>query len=59
MKRTGFTGYIYDFNVDYDVTDIDKKSTGVTKSASWNDKLDQDVLWYLYNRADTLKSDSN
>ena len=23
MKRTGFTGYVYDFSVDYDVTDID------------------------------------
>ena len=29
------------------------------KSASWNDKLDLEVLWYLYNWADTLKSDSN
>ena len=23
MKRTGFTGYIYDFGVDYDVIDVD------------------------------------
>ena len=23
MKRTGFTGYVYDFSVDYDATDID------------------------------------
>ena len=23
MKRTGFTGYVYDFSVDYDVTDVD------------------------------------
>ena len=23
MKRTGFNGYIYDFSVDYDATDID------------------------------------
>ena len=23
MKKTGFNGYIYDFSVDYDVTDID------------------------------------
>ena len=23
MKRTGFTGYIYDFSVDYDVIDVD------------------------------------
>ena len=29
------------------------------KSFSWNDKLDLEVLWYLYIRADTLKSDSN
>ena len=24
MKRTGFTGYVYDFNVDYDIKDIHK-----------------------------------
>ena len=31
------------------------------KSVSWNDKLDLEVfdIWYLRNRADTLKSDSN
>ena len=23
MKKTGFKGYIYDFNVDYDATDVD------------------------------------
>ena len=23
MKKTGFNGYVYDFSVDYDVTDID------------------------------------
>ena len=23
MKRTGFTGYVYDFSVDYDATDVD------------------------------------
>ena len=23
MKRTGFTGYIYHFSVDYDATDVD------------------------------------
>ena len=23
MKQTGFTGYIYDFSVDYNVTDVD------------------------------------
>ena len=23
MKRTGFNGYIYDFSVDYDATDVD------------------------------------
>ena len=23
MKKTGFNGYIYDFSVDYDATDID------------------------------------
>ena len=23
MKKTGFDGYVYDFNVYYDVTDID------------------------------------
>ena len=23
MKRTGFHGYIYDFSVDYDATDVD------------------------------------
>ena len=23
MKKTGFNGYVYDFNVDYDATDID------------------------------------
>ena len=23
MKRTGFNGYVYDFSVDYDATDID------------------------------------
>ena len=23
MERTGFNGYVYDFNVDYDATDID------------------------------------
>ena len=23
MKKTGFTGYVYDFSVDYDATDID------------------------------------
>ena len=22
MKRTGFTGYVYDFSVDYDATDV-------------------------------------
>ena len=23
MKKTGFTGYVYDFSVDYDTTDVD------------------------------------
>ena len=23
MKRTGFTGYVYDFGVDYEATDAD------------------------------------
>ena len=23
MKKTGFIGYVYDFNVDYDATDVD------------------------------------
>ena len=23
MKKTGFNGYVYDLNVDYDVTDVD------------------------------------
>ena len=23
MKRTGFTGYVYDFSVDYEATDVD------------------------------------
>ena len=23
MKKTGFKGYIYDFSVDYDATDVD------------------------------------
>ena len=23
MKRTGFNGYVYDFSVDYDATDVD------------------------------------
>ena len=23
MKKTGFTGYVYDFSVDYDATDVD------------------------------------
>ena len=23
MKRTGFNGYIYDFSVDYDASDVD------------------------------------
>ena len=23
MKRTGFTGYFYDFSVDYEATDVD------------------------------------
>ena len=23
MKKTGFNGFIYDFNVDYDASDID------------------------------------
>ena len=23
MKKTGFNGYVYDFNVDYDSTDVD------------------------------------
>ena len=23
MKRTGFTGYVYNFSVDYDVTNVD------------------------------------
>ena len=23
MKRTGFNGYIYDFSLDYDSTDVD------------------------------------
>ena len=23
MKRTGFNGYVYDFSVDYDASDID------------------------------------
>ena len=25
MKKTGFNGYIYDFSVDYDITDVDDK----------------------------------
>ena len=24
MKRTGFNGYVYDFSVDYDATDVDE-----------------------------------
>ena len=23
LKKTGFTGYVYDFSVDYNVTDVD------------------------------------
>ena len=23
MKKTGFTGYVYNFSVDYDTTDVD------------------------------------
>ena len=23
MKKTGFNGYVYDFRVDYDATDVD------------------------------------
>ena len=23
MKKTGFIGYVYDFSVDYDATDVD------------------------------------
>ena len=23
MKKTGFNGYVYDFSVDYDATDVD------------------------------------
>ena len=23
MKQTGFNGYVYDFSIDYDVTDVD------------------------------------
>ena len=23
MKRTGFSGYVYDFTADYDATDVD------------------------------------
>ena len=23
MKKTGFTGYVYDFSIDYDTTDVD------------------------------------
>ena len=23
MKKTGFTGYVFDFSVDYDVIDVD------------------------------------
>ena len=23
MKKTGFNGYVYDLNVDYDATDVD------------------------------------
>ena len=23
MKKTGFNGYVYDFNIDYDATDVD------------------------------------
>ena len=23
IKKTGFTGYVYDFSVDYDATDVD------------------------------------
>ena len=23
MKKTGFSGYVYDFSVDYNVTDVD------------------------------------
>ena len=23
MKRTGFTGYVFDFSVDYEATDVD------------------------------------
>ena len=24
MKKTGFNGYVYDFSVEYDATDVDK-----------------------------------
>ena len=27
MKRTGFTGYVYDFSVDYEATDVDDIKT--------------------------------
>ena len=27
MKRTGFTGYVYDFSVDYEATDVDDLKT--------------------------------
>ena len=29
MKKTGFTGYVYDFSVDYNVTHVDIKDISI------------------------------
>ena len=39
IKRTGFTGYVYDFNVDYNVTDVDDI---------------KDILEYLMKKIDVV-----
>ena len=40
MKKTGFNGYVYDFGVDYDATDIDDI---------------KDILKYLMNKNNIMK----
>ena len=39
MKRTGFTGYVYDFSVDYAATDVDDI---------------KDIHWYLVKKNDIV-----
>ena len=42
MKKTGFNGYVYDFSVDYDATDVDDMKDSMK---IFNEKKNK--VWYI------------